>query len=194
VHLSIARAELLISDGSPDLAAERLERACRTGQGLVDQHLQAMVLLALLQARDGNEKRAADTFCSAVELASPEQFIQPFLQFGRPVEHLFRLVERHRPLTDRAFAKLVLEKAAPLWPAVEGPRLGARTEALEQQPTERELEVLRSLDSLASLSEISASLFVSVNTLKAHLRSLYRKLGVGSRREAVAKARSLGLL
>jgi len=164
VHLSIARAELLVSDGYPDLAAELLVRACRTGQGLVDQHLQALVLLALLQARAGDEKTTADTFCGAVELASPERFIQPFLQFGWPVERLFRLAERHRPRIDRSFAEQVLEKAEPLWPAVEGPRLTARTEALEQQPTERELEVLRSLDSLSSLPEISASLFVSVNT------------------------------
>jgi LuxR family maltose regulon positive regulatory protein len=43
-------------------------------------------------------------------------------------------------------------------------------------------------------NEIGADLFVSVNTVKAHLRSLYRKLGVTNRREAVERARAIGLL
>ncbi len=42
--------------------------------------------------------------------------------------------------------------------------------------------------------EIADDLFVSVNTVKAHLRSIYRKLGVGNRREAVERARAQGLL
>jgi LuxR family maltose regulon positive regulatory protein len=60
--------------------------------------------------------------------------------------------------------------------------------------TARELEVLRELPNLNTVDEIAEVLFVSVNTVKTHLRSLYRKLQVGSRRAAVAEARRLGLL
>jgi LuxR family maltose regulon positive regulatory protein len=60
--------------------------------------------------------------------------------------------------------------------------------------TARELEVLRELPNLNTVDEIADVLFVSVNTVKTHLRSLYRKLQVGSRRAAVAEARRLGLL
>jgi LuxR family maltose regulon positive regulatory protein len=60
--------------------------------------------------------------------------------------------------------------------------------------TARELEVLRELPNLNTVDEIAEDLFVSVNTVKTHLRSLYRKLQVGSRRAAVAEARRLGLL
>ena len=42
--------------------------------------------------------------------------------------------------------------------------------------------------------EIASDLYVSVNTVKAHLRSMYRKLGVSNRREAVERARTVGLL
>ena len=60
--------------------------------------------------------------------------------------------------------------------------------------TTRELEVLVELPTLRTVDEIAGSMFVSVNTLKTHLRSVYRKLGVSSRRDAVSAARVRGLL
>jgi LuxR family transcriptional regulator, maltose regulon positive regulatory protein len=69
-----------------------------------------------------------------------------------------------------------------------GPRAGA--EAL----TDRELAVLRRLTGDGSLREIAADLYVSHNTVKTQLRAVYRKLGVASRAEAVARGRDMGLL
>jgi DNA-binding CsgD family transcriptional regulator len=60
--------------------------------------------------------------------------------------------------------------------------------------SQRELEVLRYAPSELSAAEIGTELFVSVNTVKAHLRSIYRKLGVSRRRDAVIVARRRGLL
>jgi LuxR family maltose regulon positive regulatory protein len=60
--------------------------------------------------------------------------------------------------------------------------------------TGRELAVLALLPTPLSQRELAGSLFVSPNTLKTHLRAVYRKLGVDSRDEAVVRARSLGLL
>ena len=60
--------------------------------------------------------------------------------------------------------------------------------------TERELTVLRLLGGLASAREIAAELYVSHNTVKTQIRSIYRKLGVATRAEAVARARERGLL
>jgi LuxR family maltose regulon positive regulatory protein len=57
--------------------------------------------------------------------------------------------------------------------------------------TDRELEVLRILPSRLTLPEIAGELFISVNTLKFHLRVIYRKLGVGSRPEAANVARRM---
>ena len=59
--------------------------------------------------------------------------------------------------------------------------------------TDRELDVLRFLPSRLTIREIADELFVSVNTLKFHLRMIYRKLGVGSRPEAAERARELSL-
>jgi LuxR family maltose regulon positive regulatory protein len=56
--------------------------------------------------------------------------------------------------------------------------------------SERESAVLSYLPTMLSNQEIAAELFVSVNTVKTHLRSIYRKLGTSNRRDAVAAARS----
>jgi LuxR family transcriptional regulator, maltose regulon positive regulatory protein len=60
--------------------------------------------------------------------------------------------------------------------------------------SDRERAVLRLMPTILANGEIAGELFVSVNTVKTHLRSIYRKLDVGSRREAVARARELRLL
>jgi LuxR family maltose regulon positive regulatory protein len=60
--------------------------------------------------------------------------------------------------------------------------------------SQRELEVLRLLPSRLSQREIAAELYVSFNTIRTHTRVIFRKLGVTSRPEAVARARELGLL
>lgn len=60
--------------------------------------------------------------------------------------------------------------------------------------TPRELEVLRTLTSLSTAEELAAEQVVSVNTIRTHMRALYRKLGVRTRRDAVRRGRELGLL
>jgi LuxR family transcriptional regulator, maltose regulon positive regulatory protein len=63
-----------------------------------------------------------------------------------------------------------------------------------QNLTARELELLAELPTLGTNEEIAAALVVSVNTVKTHLRSIYRKLGVSTRREAMLVARRRGLV
>jgi LuxR family transcriptional regulator, maltose regulon positive regulatory protein len=60
--------------------------------------------------------------------------------------------------------------------------------------SERERAVLRYLPSMLTFMEIGSELFISVNTTKSHVRSIYRKLGVVGRRDAVRRARQLQLL
>jgi DNA-binding CsgD family transcriptional regulator len=79
-------------------------------------------------------------------------------------------------------------------------RLGAdlenasRSRLLGEAPTVAERRVLELLPTHAPLQEIAETLFVSRNTVKSHTLSIYRKLDVSSRSEAVTKARALGLL
>jgi len=73
-------------------------------------------------------------------------------------------------------------------------RAARRSGVLVDELTDRELSVLRAMQGTASQREIGQALFLSINTVKAYNKSLYRKLGVGSRQEAVATARELGLI
>jgi LuxR family maltose regulon positive regulatory protein len=60
--------------------------------------------------------------------------------------------------------------------------------------SERELTVLRYLPTMMSNADIAAEMFVSVNTVKTHLKHVYRKLDVTDRRECVRRGRELRLL
>ena len=65
---------------------------------------------------------------------------------------------------------------------------------LLEPPSEAELAVLRLLTSDLSTREIGERLCLSANTIRSHTRALYRKLGVHSRTDAIARAAALGLL
>jgi DNA-binding CsgD family transcriptional regulator len=65
---------------------------------------------------------------------------------------------------------------------------------LVEQLTPRELEVLVHLSELLSTEEIAAAMYVSVNTIRTHVRSILRKLAVSRRNEAVRRGRALGLV
>ena len=75
-----------------------------------------------------------------------------------------------------------------------GVPLGTTTAPSGGWLTERELVVLRDLPSMMTLGEIAAAQGISLNTVKTHVRSIYAKLGAGTRREAIGIARGLGLL
>jgi LuxR family maltose regulon positive regulatory protein len=190
VHLGVARAELLLSDGRPDAAIDMLRAALADGGGWLDQRIQATVLLAIVEAQQRGLRSGLPHFADAVAMAAPERMIQPLLQFGSRVDRMLDALER-RGSREAGFIAVV---RAHVEANVSSAHLTRPDAELEEQLTAREEEILARLDSMTTLPEVAAELFVSVNTVKAHLRSLYRKLGVHGRREAVAKAESLGLL
>jgi LuxR family maltose regulon positive regulatory protein len=73
-------------------------------------------------------------------------------------------------------------------------RPAAQIGGLIEPLSERELEVLRLLRSDLGGPDMARQLFVSLNTLRSHTKSIYAKLGVGSRRAAVRRAEELGLI
>ena len=60
--------------------------------------------------------------------------------------------------------------------------------------TEREREVLRHVSGMLNTAEVASEMYISVNTVKSHLKSIYRKLAAAHRGEAVRRARQLELI
>jgi LuxR family transcriptional regulator, maltose regulon positive regulatory protein len=142
------------------------------------------VLRALALDDLGQEDAAHDSLERALAAAEPARLLQPFLANA---DAMRPLIEAHvkRGTVHEAFAMLVAERLAA--PVVQPS--GGRHSTL----TQRELSILRYLRTSMPNAEIAAELFVSVNTVKTHTASIYRKLGVSGRREAIRKAEGLGL-
>jgi LuxR family maltose regulon positive regulatory protein len=138
----------------------------------------AWVLACRSALRSGNRGQALRTGRRAVHLASQFDVLRPLIQSDEVVE-LIR--ELHWPPAVASFTARVLEarRARPV---------GSRV-AL----TESERAVLGMLSTQRSISEIAEALTVSPNTVKTHMRTIYGKLGVHTRREAVAVAQEGGL-
>jgi LuxR family maltose regulon positive regulatory protein len=85
----------------------------------------------------------------------------------------------------------------PAWAATVESQLASSRDDGKQRieaPSHAELAVLRLLPSDLSQREISEQLFLSVNTVKSHVKTIYRKLGAASREDAVRRAREAGLI
>ena len=102
------------------------------------------------------------------------------------VERDIVLVRRHRALVEL----LPQEPARLPQPA---PGVTLPNAVLVESLTERESQVLELLDQMYSTEEIARELYVSPNTVKTHLKGIFRKLGVNRRVDAVRRGRELGL-
>lgn len=127
----------------------------------------------------------------ALDLAEPRGYRRPLLDAGSRVGMLLRrLVRRgtaHRSLVGELLGELERPGPEPRSPAVV-------VTALAEPLSERELAVLRYMPTTLPYPEVASELFVSVNTIKTHVRHVYRKLDVDNRRDAVARGRALRLL
>ena len=128
--------------------------------------------------------------------------------FGEPyvlVTHLLALARTHEALGRRAVAARLFDEASDIVEAMPDPgdvrrtvqeagrRMKRKGTRLGEELTEREIEVLGLLAAGLTAREAAKRLFVSFNTVHSHIRTIYRKLGVGSRQEAVGRAGELGV-
>lgn len=144
------------------------------------------VVLKLLQARSADDHDVATkTATAAVELAAANGILQTVASEGLDVAELAEHAAWGVPSDWLAR----LRRAA-------AQRRGRdmRAPQLVEPLTDRERDVLRFLPSRLTIPEIATELYLSVNTLKFHLKAIYRKLGVGSRAEAAEAARRMTAL
>jgi len=189
-----AIAALRLAQDDPEAATAALAPVIDGSVPLMNASLwvvQAWLLEAVARDALGDAGGAGRALERALDLAKPEDLLFPFLLDPAP-----GLLDRHRRL-GTAHATLIseiLNVLAGRKPAA--PSAGERGggQGLREPLSQSEIRVLRYLPTKLSAPEIADQLYLSVNTVKTHMRHVYDKLGAHRRHEAVEQARALGLL
>ncbi len=155
---------------------------------------QALALQAL-----GREEEALLVIGHCLTLAEPEGFVRIFVDRGSPMFRLLQIA------LSRGIETEYIRKLLPAFtitdntPQTEIPtaiklRPSNQNARLVEPLSDREIQVLRLLDSALTSEEIGHELYVSVNTIRTHIRNIYAKLGVNRRGDAVRRAKNLNLM
>jgi LuxR family maltose regulon positive regulatory protein len=144
--------------------------------------VEASVLAAIAVAAQGDHDGALAHLSGALARAAHDRLWAPFIAHGA---HILDLLESLVATGDSNLgeALTMLDELRRL-----------QSPAYVQALTQQERMVLRFLPTLMSNTEIAETMHLSVNTVKTHLKAVYRKLGVERRRDAVIRARQLELL
>jgi LuxR family maltose regulon positive regulatory protein len=151
-------------------------------QGLLRGTLELLILQTLLFNAQGNVARALSILQQALSLAEPEGYIRIFADHSSVIAGLLQQIASRKIAGDYVQALLRACSKVTTPPRLSSPLSG------------REREILRLLASGMSNREIAEALVITVGTVKWYVNSIYGKLQVSSRTQAVARARAAGLL
>ena len=190
LRLLRARAQLALGDATAaEAELARSETSPRT-QAVVTQ---AWLVTALAADHHRDDHRALSALDRALTAAEPENLRRPFVALGnRRLEAMLK----HR-LRLSASGGQAIRGLCGRDPRTSSVRSTASPSSPRRSPSRSPIVnrlVLNHMATLKTNEEIAAELYVSVNTVKAHARAVYRKLEVRNRREAVNRARQLGLI
>jgi LuxR family maltose regulon positive regulatory protein len=180
---------------------ERLLEAAEAG-GRTAAVIEVLVLQALAHQAQDDISGALAPLAHALALAEPEGYIRIFIDEGPSMAQLLREAAIRRILPTytatllSAFEDVQPQRSGksslPADPASQ-PYIAQRTQSAIDPLSERELEVLRLLDTDLSGPEIARQLMISLNTMNTHTKNIYSKLTVNNRRAAVRRAEELDL-
>jgi LuxR family maltose regulon positive regulatory protein len=200
-------ARLLLAQQQPDQALMLLEWLCAqaTAQERMGSVIELRALQALALAAAGDQTAGLRALAEALALASPEGYMRVFVDEGASMARLLgSLTAAQRtgkiPRPD-AVPRPYLDRLARAFQPVGGgaPNADAtrridRVTELVEPLSDRELEVLELLAAGRSNQQIADELVVVLDTVKKHVGHILDKLGAANRTQAVARARTLGLL
>jgi LuxR family transcriptional regulator, maltose regulon positive regulatory protein len=189
---AIVQARAWAAAGDTSNARRALSPALAAHHGAEPVRLQAWLVDAQLSYNSGNHARGHRSLAFALSLAEREQFRLPFvLERGWMRQALERDPELARS-HQRLLAPTLRRDQLPVprnAPAPDQPAIVA-VEPL----TEREREVLRHVSDMLNTAEVASEMYISINTVKTHLKSIFRKLAATHRGEAVRRAQQLELI
>jgi LuxR family maltose regulon positive regulatory protein len=201
-HITLARILFARykSDGSESALRasigflERLLKAAQEG-GRTGSVIEILVLQALAHQAAGDLPTANAALERALILAEPEGYFRIFLDEGADMAKLLREVARRGIMPGfigdllAAFGAEVQELAG------KSPLLAlSPLQPLVEPLSQREMEILRLLQTELSVPEIAGELVIAASTVRSHTKSIYSKLDVNNRRAAVKRATELSLI
>ncbi|MCX8061681.1 MAG: LuxR C-terminal-related transcriptional regulator [Anaerolineales bacterium] len=146
----------------------------------------ASVLGALIHEKLGDAKSASEWLERALAIAEPEGYLRSLVDKGAEVAQILRRLKKKTDYVHKLLAA---------FPVMERTSIRSHPpEGLVEPLSERELEVLRLLAKGTTYAEIAEQLVVSLNTVRFHIKSIYRKLGADKQVKAIERAREVGLL
>jgi LuxR family maltose regulon positive regulatory protein len=186
------RASVRLAAGGP---AEDLPAEDEPSTSLAEA-VEGAVIRACQLLEAGRVTTAAEELEVALDLARPELLRWPFIDTPPQARRLLRSHPRlHPPGAWLNPSSGVQPRPGGLGaPAARSGAQGVVQPQVLEELSERETEVLRYLAEMLSTAEIAATMFISVNTVRTHIRSILRKLAVSRRYQAVRRARERGLL
>jgi LuxR family maltose regulon positive regulatory protein len=154
------------------------------------RRVEKALLEALHAARRRDDRSCAEAIERALRLAAAEHLRRPFRESAEPVRNVLAarsdLTARHPWLADEQSTS---------HPDIDEDHENAMQQAPVIEPlTDKERQVLTLLSQLLTTEETAAAMFVSVNTVRTHVRNILRKMGVAGRNEAIRRAWDLGML
>ncbi len=197
---TIARARVLLAQAKPDQAMHLLTRVGEAAQagGRMGTLIEILALQALAWRAQNDLPRALAVLERAVMLAQSEGYVRLFVDEGSPMTDLLQRLESGCKSGDSRPGVKILEYISRLLNAF-GSAENVRSTTIRAEPfveplSDRELQVLRLLAEGLSNRVIAEKLTIAIGTVKAHVHSIYGKLGAENRVQAIASARELGLL
>jgi LuxR family maltose regulon positive regulatory protein len=181
-YLTLARVRLAQDQPLAALAVLEQISARAQADGRRGHALEAAVLMAAALQRIDRIDAALDTLNSVLDIARGAGYVRLFVDAGPPILRLLRRI-REQVTGDGYVAQLI-----------EAFNADSQVVHPAEAVTERELDVLRLLAQGATNQEIVDALVISIGTVKSHINHIMTKLDARNRTEAVAKARSLGIL
>ena len=170
-----ASARVAVSLAAGDLSVARETVANWPVEPTVDSSVRHALALAVVHDMMGERAGANASIRIALVTAADHQLAQPFIEFGPLITRLLR----------RAGSNDTEPAARDLADHVSALIIGGTVAALAPRFTAREAVVLSHLAQGMSLAEVGKTIHLSVNTVKTHVKAIYRKLGVNTRLEAI---------
>jgi LuxR family maltose regulon positive regulatory protein len=198
-HLTLVR--ILMAQDTSDSRQQAADLLNQLNDFLIPIHnkqfqINVLALQAVLHDILCEKSAALDKLTTALNLAEPSGYIRIFVDMGSQMFGLLKQLVRQNVALDYIGQILAAfrDDERAFGPEAADQPIASPRQPLVEPLTNRELDVLELLAQRLSNKEIADKLFISTETIKSHLQNIFQKLEVSKRREAVEKAKKVGIL